>query len=572
MMNTFETYYFVCMTISIILLLVGIFYQRKRYNMFAIGIMCGIFLIVLSNYWMFNSTSFPEGILAYKINLLAECILPLWTTFYLAQICGFHVQKRFVIGGFVLMICLYLCSAIPSFESLIYHSLSFMRSNGFLYVQEDMGIILITIRMIEFILIVVDFGMIVYVYKNNRNISYTNVKNMILLGLFIGTYFILNALITLPFDIMVVLCFFQLFFMFIARKVTLYSLDSNEAKEVLNSSVIGYIAFDDKHNFLCANQYALEWFPELEKQEIDKPLESNIGIMNSILEWFERVDNSGSTISDDFVCKKKNSEYNIYITATMERFPITKKRLGYRILLRDETNKQSFINILSAQKKEAEAKSTSFSTRVSSYLSDPLKSSFDKEDILKAVKGEIVVMFADIRGFTSLSEGRQPEVMVEILNRVLDSLTAPIEQNRGIIDKFIGDCVMAYWVVSKEPESAYLACKCAKDMADTMRKLNPKLMEEYGIDVHIGIGINKGDAIVGSIGSIFRKDFTCIGDTVNIASRLEGIAAKDQTVVTKAVIENLDGRIETKQLSSFKPKGKTKDVEVYELISVGGRK
>ncbi|WP_079587897.1 MULTISPECIES: adenylate/guanylate cyclase domain-containing protein [Bradyrhizobium] len=151
---------------------------------------------------------------------------------------------------------------------------------------------------------------------------------------------------------------------------------------------------------------------------------------------------------------------------------------------------------------------------------------------LTASDGErrvMTVLFCDMKGFTGLSEGMTPKGLVKVMNHYLSTMSGPIRSHRGIIDKYIGDAIMAYWgpPFTENDEQARLACLAAVEMAQRGVALRTELPELLGVrtipsDCTIRIGIATGEVLVGSIGSEFMMSYTVMGDAVNLASRLEG--------------------------------------------------
>ena len=136
-------------------------------------------------------------------------------------------------------------------------------------------------------------------------------------------------------------------------------------------------------------------------------------------------------------------------------------------------------------------------------------------------------MFCDVRGFTAISEALkdQPEVLAEVINTLLTELTNDILETGGTIDKYMGDCIMAFWNAPVEnPKHAEQAIQAAKKMMKTIYRVNEKIGAEgkVSFDLRIGIGIATGECVVGNMGSKQRFDYTVLGDVVNLASRLEG--------------------------------------------------
>ena len=184
-------------------------------------------------------------------------------------------------------------------------------------------------------------------------------------------------------------------------------------------------------------------------------------------------------------------------------------------------------------------------------------------------KRELTVLFSDIRGFTSLSENLEPEKLVFLLNEYLTEMTEKVFKNNGLLDKFIGDAVMAIFGAPLPQENhAHLACKTALDMVNSLSKVGV-IWKKYGLNPpKIGIGINTGFMVVGNMGSFQRFDYTVIGDEVNLASRLEGLNKVYGTTII--VGENTYNKVKNdylfRELDFVKVKGKAKPVRIYELL------
>lgn len=178
----------------------------------------------------------------------------------------------------------------------------------------------------------------------------------------------------------------------------------------------------------------------------------------------------------------------------------------------------------------------------------------------------MTVLFSDIRGFTKLSEGLSPEQLTRLMNDILTPLTKIIHNNRGTIDKYMGDAIMAFWGAPlKEQEHAKLAVKTAMELQQKLHELQPEL-EKYGLSkLEMGIGINTGEMSVGNMGSQFRLAYTVMGDAVNLASRIEQLT-KDYNVsilVSDSTLKEVPD-LHCKPIDRVKVKGKSKLVEVFE--------
>ncbi|MBE7003670.1 MAG: adenylate/guanylate cyclase domain-containing protein [Ruminococcaceae bacterium] len=180
---------------------------------------------------------------------------------------------------------------------------------------------------------------------------------------------------------------------------------------------------------------------------------------------------------------------------------------------------------------------------------------------------DIAVLFVDIRGFTTMSEALDPPTVVEIINKYLTLTTECIMKNHGTLDKFVGDCTMAFWNAPLPQDDAiYLACRAAMDMVEGSKAVGEELMERFGRTVSFGVGVNYGPAVVGNIGAPKRMDYTAIGDTVNTAARLEANAPGGTVYISRAVADALGERAKTTSLGgSIKLKGKAEGFEVLTL-------
>ena len=190
-----------------------------------------------------------------------------------------------------------------------------------------------------------------------------------------------------------------------------------------------------------------------------------------------------------------------------------------------------------------------------------------KEEIkVGGIRKDITLMFVDIRGFTPLSEKMEPEDIINILNDYLDLCSRAVFAYEGTIDKFIGDGVMSIFGAPIEQEDhPERAVRAALQMQKESVKLAERLLERYGRSVSFGIGLNSGPAVVGNIGSHERLDYTAIGDTVNLAARLESNAKPGQILVSKETYERIKEKFKVTPLEAIKVKGKEQLVEIYQV-------
>ena len=184
---------------------------------------------------------------------------------------------------------------------------------------------------------------------------------------------------------------------------------------------------------------------------------------------------------------------------------------------------------------------------------------------MKATNRELTVMFCDMRGFTKMSESMEPVQLQELLTGVFSRLTALIRANRGTIDKYMGDCVMAFWGAPVEStQHAHLAVKSAMEMANAVREINRDHRERGLPEIGIGIGLNTGSMCVGDMGSNIRRAYTVIGDAVNLGSRLEGLSkAYGVDIVVSESTRKQANDFAWQELDRVRVKGKEQAVAIF---------
>lgn len=177
---------------------------------------------------------------------------------------------------------------------------------------------------------------------------------------------------------------------------------------------------------------------------------------------------------------------------------------------------------------------------------------------------EISVLFSDIRGFTTLSENRTPQEVVKLLNRYFTLQVEVVFRHGGSLDKFIGDCIMAFWGAPlDDPQHARNAVSAALEMAEVLHKFKVELGREDA-DFDVGIGIHSGPAVVGLIGSEQRREYTAIGDTVNLASRIEGLTkGVSRILVSQETMALCGSSFSFTPYGAFEVKGRAQHVNLY---------
>ena len=203
------------------------------------------------------------------------------------------------------------------------------------------------------------------------------------------------------------------------------------------------------------------------------------------------------------------------------------------------------------------------SSVINEMLKDPdkLKLGGDKKDL--------TVLFSDIRGFTTISEKMTPEELVALLNEYLTTMTNQVFHYDGLLDKYMGDAIMAvFGAPLDQPDHALRACRTSLAMMKELHKLQEKWKAEGRPAFDIGVGLNSGDMVVGNMGSEMRFDYTVMGDMVNLGSRLEGINKEYGTniIISEFTYDKVKDAMCCRELDGVRVKGKLKPVNIYELL------
>ena len=246
---------------------------------------------------------------------------------------------------------------------------------------------------------------------------------------------------------------------------------------------------------------------------------------------------------------------HVFPLVIVEQFTVLVGFIGFRALSEEENVK--FIR-------------NTFSKFVSQDVVEELLANPDSIT-LGGSKKELTVFFSDVRGFTTISEKLGPEELVQLLNEYLSEMTELIIDYRGTIDKYMGDAIMAFWgAPARNDDHAYYACVAAMAQVQALMKLQEMWSDRNIPVLDIGIGINTGPAVVGNMGSSRRMDYTLMGDTVNLGSRLEGITKTYgvRTCISEFTYERVKDRVYARELDLVRVKGKLEPVRIYELMGL----
>lgn len=222
--------------------------------------------------------------------------------------------------------------------------------------------------------------------------------------------------------------------------------------------------------------------------------------------------------------------------------------------------------------KQEEAIKKKFASKVSKEVMDSLLLNLDNNKF-EAKEKEITIFFSDIRSFTSISESMQSaKELIEYLNKYMDPMTEIITKEKGTVDKYMGDAIMAYWNAPGNVEDHQdRALSAAIKQIEYLKQLNEILEKENKPHIDIGIGLNTGIATVGEMGSQRRSDYTVIGDPINLGSRLESLCKEygAKIIISQYLKNGLKDKYILRVLDLVTVKGQTKPVEIYEVHGFG---
>ncbi len=243
------------------------------------------------------------------------------------------------------------------------------------------------------------------------------------------------------------------------------------------------------------------------------------------------------------------------------------KKEGLTLLFTDQSRERQLQSEMETVVEERRAIKNMFSR----YLSEDLvKQLTDSPEMVKlgGDKKIATIFFADIRGYTSFSETKEPEYIVEVLNEYFSQAVEIIIKYRGYIDKFIGDAIMAAWGVpiNSEKEDAIAGVNCAVELQNLIKSKNRSFFTGEASHLGVGIGMHTGPLIAGNLGSERRMDYSVIGDTVNIAARLEGVAQRGDVIITESTRDLLGDNFKMKELEPVTVKGKVKPIHIFSVL------
>jgi adenylate cyclase len=329
----------------------------------------------------------------------------------------------------------------------------------------------------------------------------------------------------------------------------------NYNESILQSTSNGIITFDMDHKAVTANDAALSTLGLTRAQLIGKASTAlfrrdNYWIADSLEQ--SRVTNRSSLAVDAEIARNGMEPASVNLT-TAPLIDANDKNIGSMLVLEDIT-------------REKRVRST-MARYMSKEVADQLLEA--GEEALVGKDQRVSVMFSDVRGFTSLAESVSARETVSMLNEYFTDMVDVIFANGGILDKYMGDAIMAlFGAPFASDQDASNAVRAANEMMLALATLNKRRVERGGTALDIGIGISTGDVVVGNIGSNKRLEYTVIGDSVNLASRLEG-ANKfygSKILFSEFTMKELESPRLIREVDKIRVKGKDKPVRIYETL------
>jgi len=324
---------------------------------------------------------------------------------------------------------------------------------------------------------------------------------------------------------------------------------TNLMNDVFDSIASGVITIDESDFISLYNRAAERILGVPGHEALEKPYLEALSPISAMVEpVVERVKNEGGfhNLEIDAVLPRRSDAATLTFNFSPLR-DIQQKSMGVAVVVEDIS-----------EKKRLES--------VRRYLPPALVDRVrDVDAAQRPQRQTLSIMFADVRGFSTFSEYLEPEQLIQIINQYFTLAARAITEQEGMIDKFMGDAVMALFntPLNPQPDHADRAARTALMIQAKVAELHQTLPEEERL--HLGIGIHTGEAVVGNIGSQSRKDYSALGDVVNLAKRLQEIAKPGQTLLSQAVYEQIQDWADVEELPPVQVKGRQTLEQIYLL-------
>ncbi len=346
--------------------------------------------------------------------------------------------------------------------------------------------------------------------------------------------------------------------------------DLERYQKSIFESMTNILITTDENNRIQYFNHMAEEFMGFDESAIGVPLDKYFskGLSKKILNAILKVGEKGQEVLGlEGIYKRSKDEKDMDFSLNVS--PLKGERGKFRgmiLLFTDQTREQELKASITVATEDRRVIKDMFAR----YLSnDIVQNLMDSPDMVKPGGGtkHATVFFADIRGYTSFSEDKSPEYIIEVLNAYFTEAVEIVIKYGGYIDKFIGDCIMAAWGVPmvNETEDAIKAVSCAVEIQNLVKAKDRHFFTGHASGLQVGFGMHTGDLVAGNLGSSRRMDYTVIGDTVNLAARLEGVSGAGEIIITEDTRKHLDDRFIIEARDSVKVKGKVKPIQIYNV-------
>ena len=328
------------------------------------------------------------------------------------------------------------------------------------------------------------------------------------------------------------------------------------------------ITTDEKGNIHYFNEAAAERLG-MNNNSIDRGIGTffsnslNKKILNEII---STVDSHKEILGLEGIYSRENVEMDFALNISPLKSRMGKNE-GLTLLFTDQSREQELKQKANMAVEERRIVKDMFARYMSA---DVLKNLMESPELVQlgGSKKDATVFFADIRGYTSFSEGQEPEYIIGILNEYFSEAVEIVIKYNGYIDKFIGDCIMAAWGVPvvNAGKDAIAGVGCAIEIQELVKSKSRNFFHGKAEHLKVGIGMHSGPLISGNLGSSRRMDYSVIGDTVNIAARLEGVAGAGEVIITQQTRDLIGDHFKLKELTPVKVKGKDKPLHIFSVL------